>query len=185
MSDEPGIIARLMSSDVDEMLADQEQVFLSIIPSRADWSYLRHYLGGIGLVLLGLLVLLVNLFWRQPPLGALSYGIIVFGGVWLLYIEVRRRFERYHFTDQKVVAETGMVNREFTTVSYDTVTHIDMHQSMMQRLLDIADFELHTAGTNLSEMWVNGVKQPLYLTEDETLFSFLQRTTNGDGETIN
>lgn len=183
MSDEVSLLARLFGSDVEELLGEREEILVSIIPSRFDWSYLKHFLVAGLFTLLGLgSAIYVVLSSDSTTIHAVGLSVFLFGLCWMLVIEFRRRFERYHFTDEKAIAETGMVNRDFTTVAYDTVTHIDMHQSMLQRLLDIADFELHTAGTDLSEMWINGVKQPLYLTERETLFSFLQRTTNHDEE---
>lgn len=177
MSDEPSLLSRLLSSDVEELLGDDETVFVSIKPSRWDESYLRHYLSACVIFLIGAGILLFRFSLSLDIITAVGAAIVLFAATWLGVIEIRLHFERYHFTDTKVIAETGMVNREFTTVAYKMVTHVDMHQSMLQRFLDIADFELNTAGTDLSEMWVNGVRQPLYLTEKETLFSFLQRTT--------
>lgn len=150
-----------MFSSADELLERGEELEESIHPSRFDTRFFRLYLVS---VLLTLLVAAGVAFEYSRGLLPFSQNYLLAGlalpFLLVVYTEIKRQFVMYHFTDRKVITEKGILNKTIVSVYYSDVTHTQLNQKIQERIFDVSDLEVDTAGEHQTELWLNGLKNP-------------------------
>lgn len=146
-----------MFSSVEELLADDEELIESVKPAKTDSRYFKGYfLAAVLFVVLSVLVYGLNVFIGLNPIIA---ALVVIAPLLIaVKTEVERRFVMYHFTDRKIVVERGIFSKNFYSVNYDKITHVETIESFQERLFNVSDIHLHTAGEDEQEIVLNGVK---------------------------
>lgn len=149
-----------MFSAVDEYREADERIEDTLLPSRYDSAYLWHYLLGVLLLLAAVGLFAVRLDgmaqipWLAPAaLTALSLLV-------LFWTELRRHFIIYHFTDRKLIKESGILDKTVETVHYDQITETVVSEELDERIFDVGDLHINTAGTDTTELMLNGVSHP-------------------------
>ncbi len=150
-----------MFSSVDELLEQGETLEESIHPSRFDTRFFRLY---VGVLFLTVLLAASVVFEYTNNMLPFSQNYLLAGFLvpflLVLYTEVKREFIMYHFTDRKIVTEKGILNKTIVTVHYSDVTHTQLNQKIQERIFDVSDLEVDTAGEHQTELWLNGLKDP-------------------------
>lgn len=129
-------------------------------------TYLRQHfilqtmIPGAIFVLLGLGV---AFYYKWDNLGQgllLGFGIsIVFS---LLKTLWTYHAHRYLLTTRRVIIKTGVLSVKLTSALYDKITHIQMDQSLYDRLfLHHGMIRIHTAGSEKDELVLQYVESPI------------------------
>ncbi len=150
-----------MFSSVDELLERGEELEESVHPSRFDTRFFRLYLVSF---LLTVLVAAGVAFEYSRGLLPFSQNYLLAGLLipllLVVYTEFKRQFVMYHFTDRKVITEKGILNKTIVSIYYSDVTHTQLNQKIQERIFDVSDLEVDTAGEHNTELWLNGLKNP-------------------------
>lgn len=150
-----------MFSTVEDLLADDERLQRTINPSRFDSTYLRSFVIAFFLVVIGVGIVGVGFLEQMMRLAAPVGVLVAVAGLLIASMaEVRRRFVMYHITDRKVIEETGIIDKEVVTVAFDQIANTAIDEDLQERLFDVGDIYISTAGTDTTEMVLNGVKDP-------------------------
>lgn len=149
-----------MFSKVDELTNPGEEVIDSIHPSHFDT---RHITGTI--IIPAALTVLITAAVIGSALNFVPFGSpAVFAAFYLLpiailaFYDLRRRFVIYHFTDNQVIEETGVFNKNINTMHYQKITHTTLDQDIEERIFSVSDIHIDSAGEGNTEIVLNGVK---------------------------
>lgn len=88
------------------------------------------------------------------------YWLVAFG--WITILIVRMYNVRYVADGRGIEAYEGILSlrQRVTKVRYEDVRSIEFDQSLMERLLDVGEVEVGTAGLSGIEMMLSGVSSP-------------------------
>jgi membrane protein YdbS with pleckstrin-like domain len=150
----------MLFSKVDELVEPGEEVEQSVHPSRFDSEYVKPILTSAGLflgvtgILVGNIVMELGL---PTPLILASYLIPL-----MVYArgDIKRRFVMYHFTDREIIEEFGIMNKDFNSIPYERIQDVVLDEDVEERIFDVGDIHIRTAGTDNSEQVLNGLKNP-------------------------
>jgi membrane protein YdbS with pleckstrin-like domain len=150
----------MLFSKVDELLEPGEEVQKSVNPSRLDSKYIKTFLTSVALFIGVTAVLIGNTVFQlgMPNLLILA-GYVVPAFVYLQG-DIERKFTMYHFTDKEIIEEDGMMNKDFSNIPYDRVQDVVLDEQIEERIFDVGDIHIRTAGTDNSETILNGLKNP-------------------------
>jgi uncharacterized membrane protein YdbT with pleckstrin-like domain len=150
-----------MLSQVQDFIEDDEKLIETTHPSLFDTNYSKGFISGIGLILL-LITLLVG-----KALGfaeSIPYQIILAAFVAPSYllssVVTRRMFVIYHFTDRKIVEEDGILNKEYRSINYDDIDNVKLEEELEERIFDVGDVYVDTAGRDKTEIILEGLRDP-------------------------
>lgn len=151
-----------MLSQVEKLLGDDEELRTTINPSRYDSRYLNRFVIAGLIMVLGIVSVLAGWMEVVPfiPLTLLGGLGLVVASAFAFFTELRRRFVMYHVTTRKIIEETGIVDKRTVTVPFDRITNTFIEENLEERLFDVGDIHIATAGTDTPEMVLNGVKLP-------------------------
>ncbi len=155
--------------------ARDEKVVLSKHPARIGFT--SRYLTAIVILLISLFTL--YLFRHRPPFGLFSTSseAIQLGNgsyyVWwpsvilfilailiILLTESHRRATRYTITSRRVAIETGLLSKSIKEASLTQIQDVVVHQSALQRLLNVGDLEVRTEVGGQGVIWLWDVPKP-------------------------
>lgn len=94
-------------------------------------------------------------FWSYVAAGVLS--LVLVGLVWLGILHWKRKSLRYKITDRTIDYEAGLLTRRIETLQLWRVLDIDLRQTFMQRLLDVAEIRVFTKDASDPELVIRGL----------------------------
>ncbi|WP_437815600.1 PH domain-containing protein [Sorangium sp. So ce1078] len=94
-------------------------------------------------------------FWSYVAASVLS--LVLVGLVWLGILHWKRRSLRYKITDRTIDYEAGLLTRRVETLQLWRVHDIDLRQTFMERLLDIAEIRVFTRDASDPELVIRGL----------------------------
>ncbi len=134
-------------------MASGEQTLLVTRPTRL--IALRYWTATVvALILAG--VLFFRVPWRfapnfpNPTVGPVESSTILAGlFVFFAFIafvaaELKRRTTRYIITDNKIIREDGILNKNTEMIPYTQLERVDLHQTLGQRILSIGTIVVDT-----------------------------------------
>ena len=148
----------MSAADGQTMSYSGEQTLLVTRPTRLIalrwWSLMV-----LALIVAGTLVL--QLPWRfssmsNPTVGSLSTSTILAG--FFLFIaliafivaELKRKTTRYVITDNKIIREDGILNKNTVMIPYTQLERVDMKQTFGQRILRIGTIVVDTGDDTMN-----------------------------------
>jgi len=150
-----------MFSAVNEILGENEKLEETLNPSVFDSRYFFTYLF-VAILILGIVAgtFYVSGNFELPfnPLYLLLLNVLPV--LYVLKTEMRRRFIMYHFTDSKIIVEKGIFDKTWQSLYYSDITHAELVQNFEERIFDVSDLHIATAGESSMEVTLNGVKDP-------------------------
>ncbi len=145
-----------------------EQTLLVTRPTRL--IALRYWTGMVlALILAGVLFLEVP--WRfastlgNPAVGGLHVSTILaalflfLAFLAFLIAELKRRTTRYIITDNKIIREDGILNKNTEMIPYTQLERVDLRQTLGQRILKIGTIVVDTGDDVLNIDMVRHPKQ--------------------------
>ncbi len=155
--------------------ARDEKIVLTKHPARI--GYTSRYLTATVIILIALFTL--YLFRHRPPFGlystsseAIRFGsgsyyvwwpsiiLLVFAILIILLTESHRRATRYTITSRRVAVETGLLSKSIKEASLAQIQDVVVHQSALQRLLNVGDLEVRTEVGSQGVIWLWDVPKP-------------------------
>ncbi|WP_437969017.1 PH domain-containing protein [Sorangium sp. So ce260] len=94
-------------------------------------------------------------FWSYVAASVLS--LVLVGLVWLGILHWKRRSLRYKITDRTIDYEAGLLTRRVETLQLWRVHDIDLRQTFMERMLDIAEIRVFTRDASDPELVIRGL----------------------------
>lgn len=144
-------------------LSEDEEL---IIATGFGSTYLRQRFI-IQLILPGAVFILIGFAWSYYS-GAMApgYGLIlgflvagIFSYVMTMYIY---HANRYLLTTRRIILKRGLLTVKLITALFDKITHIEMEQSLYDRMfLHHGTIKIHTAGSEKDELVLRYVESPI------------------------
>ena len=96
-------------------------------------------------------------FWFFPS-GTLSL-IIFFVGLILSFIipPISYKYWKFDVRESEVYLERGILTRIKTTAPFSRIQHLDVQQSLMERMFKLSKLVLYTAGTRGADVIIPGL----------------------------
>lgn len=131
-------------SEIGETLGEGENIVFSVNSSRLTQPF--FYAGAF----------LVFLFFL---LTRVWFSLVVMATI-LAMAELQVRSKTYYFTNQRIVAETGILSKNWIHVPYAKITDISVNKGIIDRMLDIGSIKIDTGGTGTFEESIDSVRDP-------------------------
>ncbi|MFB6115541.1 MAG: PH domain-containing protein [Candidatus Nanohalobium sp.] len=149
-----------MFSDIEEILTEGEQIQERTNPSVLDSKFIGSY------ILSSVLFVAVIVLTLSP--GLLNLGI---NGIYFLALlvipvgialkaELQRRFVQYYITNKQVIMREGVLNQSTESTMYGNITDVTLNEVINERIFDVGDIRVNTAGHDGTTLVLNGVKDP-------------------------
>lgn len=125
---------------------------------RHKFIYLLLWPGGIAMALgVGLA------YYSNFNLGIGMLGGLILGSIWALVLSIwHYHANRYLLTTRRVIIKKGLISVKLTSALYDKVTHIEVDQGIMDRLImKHGDIIINTAGGNKDELKISKIDEPI------------------------
>ncbi|MFB6181230.1 MAG: PH domain-containing protein [Candidatus Nanohalobium sp.] len=149
-----------MFSDVDELLMESETLQEKAYPSIKDTTFIGSYL------IAGVMTVAVLALAASPSIMGLSFpgywflGLLIIPLAFFIRVEVKRRFIEYFITDQKVIERRGLLSQTTESTMYENITDVRLNESLLERIFDVGDIKVNTAGHDGATIKLKGVKNP-------------------------
>ncbi|MCC6558760.1 MAG: PH domain-containing protein, partial [Polyangiaceae bacterium] len=103
-------------------------------------------------------------FWSYLAAGVLS--LVLVGLVWMAILNWKRKSLRYKITERTIDYETGLLSRRIETLQLWRVQDIDFRQSLLQRMLGVAEIRVFTKDTTDPELVLRGLPEARQVFEE-------------------
>src|SRR5262249_14522061 len=94
-------------------------------------------------------------FWSYIAAGILS--LVVVGLIWLSVLHLKRKSLRYKITDRTIDYEAGVFSKRIETLQLWRVQDIDFQQSLLERMLGMAQIHIFTKDRTDPELILRGL----------------------------
>jgi membrane protein YdbS with pleckstrin-like domain len=94
-------------------------------------------------------------FWSYVAAGVLSLAVV--GLIWLGILHWRRKSIRYKITERTIDYELGVLTRRVETLQLWRVQDLDLRQTLMDRLLGVAEIRIFTKDASDPEIVLRGL----------------------------
>ncbi len=145
-------------SDIQDLLTEGESVQESTSPSIKDSRYIKGYILSVVLT-----VLFVGLAFSGLDLGFNSMYfllLLVVPAALVLKSEIERKFVSYYITDNQVIMRRGILNRTTESTSYSNITDVTLNEALNERIFNVGDIRVNTAGHDGTTLVLNGLENP-------------------------
>lgn len=150
----------MMFSKVDELLDSGEELQRSVNPSAFDTKYVRSILAAVVLFLGVSALLAANTIFSLGLSNLMLVLLYILPAAFLLKSSLERRLVMYHFTDREIIEEEGFFNKDFNSIPYERIQDVVLDEEIEERIFDVGDLHIRTAGTDNSEQVLNGLRDP-------------------------
>ena len=148
-----------------------EQTLLVTRPTRL--IALRYWVGlFVALILAAVLGLRIPRYffpsYPNPTIAGIELSTVLAGFFVFLALlafiaaELTRRTTRYIITDNKIIREDGILNKNTEMIPYTQLERVDLHQTFAQRILKIGTIVVDTGDDKLS---IDMVRHPAQVQE--------------------
>jgi len=87
-----------------------------------------------------------NNYLKEEPLWPVAAVVALLWIVWPLRMQIRRRFTKLSLEGDRLRFETGVLAKTTRTLQLNKIQDITVRQTLFQRLLDLGDLAIETAG---------------------------------------
>jgi len=94
-------------------------------------------------------------FWSYVGAGVLS--VVVVGLIWLGVLHWKRKSLRYKITERTIDYEDGLMSRRIETLQLWRVNDLDFRQSLLDRMLGVAEIRVFTTDATDPELVLRGL----------------------------
>lgn len=147
-----------MTSEIEDLLANGEEIQRRANPSIMDSSFVKSYTIS-AFMIVGIFALAL------APLG-LGFDQFYFLGLFVIPLaiigrsEFQRRFIRYYITSQQVIERRGVLSQTTESTMYENITDVKMNKDINERIFDVGDLKINTAGHDGATIRLRGLKDP-------------------------
>jgi len=99
-----------------------------------------------------------DLIFIDLPIGILSIFIFIVGFITSFIIpQLAYKYWWFNVKENEIYIERGILTRIRTVVPYSKIQHIDVQQSILDRLFHLSKLVLYTAGTRGADVRIPGL----------------------------
>ncbi len=146
----------------EEFLSEDEEMVLATGFGK---NYMRHkfiyLLLWPGVIPFAIVAGITYYLGFNPGIGMLL-GLVV-GSIWALLLTIwHYHAHRYILTTRRVIIKQGLISVRLTSALYDKITHIEVEQGIMDRLImKHGNIIINTAGGNKDEIHIKAIDEPI------------------------
>ncbi len=124
----------------------------------------RYLFYSIALFLIEWLLIEPNIVWKIP-LGSVSAIVFTFGLTWAIFMPIYRyKYWKFSIEDNEIRIKYGVFTRVTTTAPFVRIQHIDVQQSVLERMNGLSKLIIYTAGSRGADILIPGL--PIEYAED-------------------
>ncbi|HLX63924.1 MAG TPA: PH domain-containing protein [Planctomycetota bacterium] len=143
--------------------ADAPPIFQGSV---SNWMGAKSFIGAGLIVLCGLAALIFG-SWKHAD-GTLLPKVGVYGGMALIaagaimafYVMLLVRSHRYKITYRLIEREFGIFEKKVDTLDLGRVKHVDMKQSILERMFNVGTIEVYAGDANEPELLIEDIPNP-------------------------
>jgi Predicted membrane protein len=148
-------------SKADQIVDAGEEVQKSVYPSVFDSQFVHGFMTSVSLFVLVSIFAAAAYFTDVVPVPV--------GVVSVLYVApiagfvrngIKRRMIMYHFTGQQLIEEEGIMNKDYQSIKYDRIQDVQLDEDFEERMFNVGDLLIKTAGSSGAEVRLEGLKDP-------------------------
>ncbi len=125
---------------------------------------MRYVFYSLAFLVVEWLLISPNIVWNVP-FGLISALLFAFGLTWAVIIPIYRyKYWRFAIEDNEIRIKYGVFTRVTTTAPFVRIQHIDVQQSILDRMHGLAKLIIYTAGSRGADILIPGL--PLEYAED-------------------
>jgi membrane protein YdbS with pleckstrin-like domain len=125
---------------------------------------MRYVFYSLAFLVVEWLLISPNIVWNVP-FGLISALLFAFGLTWTVIIPIYRyKYWRFAIEDNEIRIKYGVFTRVTTTAPFVRIQHIDVQQSILDRMHGLAKLIIYTAGSRGADILIPGL--PLEYAED-------------------
>lgn len=132
------------------------------------WTYgyiISSFVYSFIMFILDFLILRKGYFYYPFGLGVLSLIVLVAGLIIsFVYPQFKYKYFTFEVKDNELIINRGILTRIKTLMPYSKLQHIDLRQSIFDRMYNLAKLTLYTAGTYSNVILLPGL--PLQYAEE-------------------
>ena len=99
------------------------------------------------------------------PKGMIAFCCFVIGVILTIAVPILRyKFWRFEVREDEIYIERGILTRIKTTAPYRRIQHLDVQQSILERMAHLGKLVIYTAGTRGADVVIPGL--PIEYAED-------------------
>lgn len=147
-----------MSSGIDDLLASNEEVQKSTSPSIMDSKFVKSYIVS---AVLAIAIITVSLLPMNVGFNKLFLLVLLVGPALIIFkSELERRFINYYITSQQVIERRGIFSQTTESTMYENITDVKLSEAINERIFDVGDIKVNTAGHDGATIRLRGLKDP-------------------------
>lgn len=87
----------------------------------------------------------ISPFWAFNWLVIVTSALLIFFWIWA---KLTYHFYRYELRQDGFRKELGVISKKYVTIPYDRIQNVDIHRSILARILGLSDLRVQTAGSS-------------------------------------
>lgn len=92
--------------------------------------------------------------------GIIPGALFLLGIIWSILIPyLQYKYWKFDIRDTEIYIEYGVLTRVKTTAPYSRVQHLDVRQSLFERMMHLSSLVVYTAGTRGSDLTIPGLPE--------------------------
>lgn len=112
---------------------------------------------------------------------AITLGVVALAGLWVIVVWVRWNSSRLTVTDQRVILDSGILNRTSKVIALDRVQDVSTRQGVFGRVLGYGSVEIDAAGASGAEV-LDHLPMPNKIRDEVFVQSERLRRGTGQGQ---
>lgn len=136
----------------------------------------------IGPPIMGLIAAIVLYANNFYPFGSEAFLLIGVGAIigFLDYLKIINTY--YVVTNEKVVKKKNIIRTDPKKAWFEDIQHIDSYKGVWERILNLSDIKIATAGTGTEEFFLDNVRNPQRFLD---VLNEKKTETGNQGQTVN
>jgi len=143
-----------------------EEIAVSFCHSRLDSRFLKYYVLGLIIIAMGVAVyagyVQVPFFeiYGFSSMTLTSLVLVALGIIAWLFTELKKIASgRYYVTNQRIIAEKGILKTNTDAITFSMIVNIKISQNFLNKIFHIGHIEISTARGH-QEIVLSGIKNP-------------------------
>ncbi|MBI4017701.1 MAG: PH domain-containing protein [Candidatus Aenigmarchaeota archaeon] len=123
-----------------------ENVLMKMNPTRL--AFIKSYIGAAVLIAIWFVLYTGSIkILKLPDLyRSYTFAALILAAALTAIAEIRTRLETYVLTDYRITERTGLLSVHESSVSWDRIADVQMHQSFIERLVGVGTIDIQSAG---------------------------------------
>lgn len=148
-------------SKADEIVDVNEEIQKSVYPSVFDSQFVHGFMTSVSLFVLVSVFAALAYFTDAVPVPVEIVSVLYVAPLaGFIRNGIKRRMIMYHFTGEQLIEEEGIMNKDYQSIQYDRIQDVQLDEDFEERMFNVGDLLIKTAGSSGAEVRLEGLKDP-------------------------